>query len=76
MRKAQYVLGGGESRKCKISYLIEGDASKRQVHGGFIGRATWRKVSVKSNYLLFFLTYYAKIPNHRQLKMLKKMRMT
>ena len=56
MRKAQYVLGGGESRKCKISYLIEGDASKRQVHGGFIGRATWRKVSVKSKYpLIFFL---------------------
>jgi len=41
MRKAQFVLGGGSSRKCQLCYLIEGDASKATVHGGFIGRRAW-----------------------------------
>ena len=41
MRKAQYVLGGGEARKCQICYIIEGDANKRKVHGGNVGRRSW-----------------------------------
>ena len=41
MRQAQYILGGGEQRKCQISYLIEGDASKHTVHGGNVGRRSW-----------------------------------
>eukprot|EP00985_Skeletonema_marinoi_P015226 scaffold7820_cov99-Skeletonema_marinoi.AAC.1 len=41
MRKAQYVLGGGSARRCQICYIIEGDASKRTVHGGNVGRRTW-----------------------------------
>jgi hypothetical protein len=41
MRKAQYVLGGGEERKCQICYIIEGDANKRKVHGGNVGRRSW-----------------------------------
>ena len=56
MRKAQYVLGGGEPRKCKISYLIEGDVSKRQVHGGFVGRMAWRKVSLQAKRLIYFFS--------------------
>ena len=43
MRKAQYVLGGGEARKCDICYLVEGDASKRTVHGGNVGRQFWNQ---------------------------------
>lgn len=41
MRKAQYVLGGGSARRCKICYIIEGDAKKKTVHGGNVGRGTW-----------------------------------
>ena len=41
MRKAQFVLGGGPSRRCQICYIIEGDAAKKKVHGGNIGRRTW-----------------------------------
>lgn len=41
MRKAQYVLGGGPERRCIISYIIEGDPSKKTVHGGNVGRHTW-----------------------------------
>jgi len=41
MRKAQFVLGGGEARRCRICYLIEGDANKRVVHGGNVGRRSW-----------------------------------
>ena len=41
MRKAQYVLGGGEARRCQICYIIEGDANKRKVHGGNVGRRSW-----------------------------------
>jgi len=43
MRKAQYVLGGGSGRKCQICYLIEGDASRRTVHGGRVGRMAWNQ---------------------------------
>jgi len=43
MRKAQYVLGGGEERKCHLCYLIEGDIERTTVHGGFVGRSTYRK---------------------------------
>ena len=43
MRKAQYVLGGGPARRCKISYIIEGEASKRTVHGGNVGRRNWQQ---------------------------------
>mmetsp|Transcript_9714 Transcript_9714/g.13737 ORF Transcript_9714/g.13737 Transcript_9714/m.13737 type:complete len:1135 (+) Transcript_9714:72-3476(+) len=43
MRKAQYILGNGDERKCQICYLIEGDASKRTVHGGNIGRVSWNQ---------------------------------
>jgi hypothetical protein len=45
MRKAQYILGGGEERRCQLCYLIEGDTSTRIVHGGFIGRRAWGIVS-------------------------------
>jgi hypothetical protein len=41
MRKAQYVLGGGPARRCKICYIIEGDAKRKTVHGGNVGRRTW-----------------------------------
>ena len=41
MRKAQYILGGGEDRKCQICYIIEGNANKRKVHGGNVGRRSW-----------------------------------
>lgn len=41
MRKAQYVLGGGPGRRCQICYIIEGEAAKRKVHGGNVGRRTW-----------------------------------
>ena len=41
MRKAQYVLGDGPARRCQICYIIEGDANKRKVHGGNVGRRTW-----------------------------------
>jgi len=41
MRRAQFVLGGGEARKCQICYLIEGDVSRRTVHGGNVGRRSW-----------------------------------
>lgn len=44
MRKAQFVLGGGEARRCRICYLIEGDANKRVVHGGNVGRRSWDQV--------------------------------
>ena len=49
MRKAQFVLGGGEARRCQMCYLIEGDASMRIVHGGFIGRRAWGIVSFIMN---------------------------
>jgi len=42
MRKAQFVLGG-PSRRCQICYLIEGDASRRTVHGGKVGRTSWNQ---------------------------------
>lgn len=45
MRKAQYVLGNGAERKCQICYLIEGDATRRTVHGGKVGRVSWNQVS-------------------------------
>lgn len=41
MRMAQYVLGGGDSRKCQICYLIEGDVTRKTVHGGNVGRRSW-----------------------------------
>ncbi|KAL7531615.1 hypothetical protein ACHAXR_007312 [Thalassiosira sp. AJA248-18] len=41
MRKAQYVLGGGPARRCQICYIVEGDAAKRTVHGGNVGRRTY-----------------------------------
>jgi ERCC4-type nuclease len=41
MRQAQFVLGGGPGRRCKICYIIEGDPSKKTVHGGNVGRHTW-----------------------------------
>ena len=41
MRKAQWVLGGGAARRCQICYIIEGDASKKKVHGGNVGRQAW-----------------------------------
>ena len=44
MRKAQYVLGGGDARKCQLCYLIEGDVDKTIAHGGFVGRSNHRKV--------------------------------
>ena len=44
MRKAQYVLGGGAARRCQICYLIEGDPSRRVVHGGNVGRVSWNQV--------------------------------
>jgi len=43
MRKAQYVLGGGEERRCDICYLIEGDVNRQTVHGGYVGRRAWGK---------------------------------
>lgn len=57
MRKAQYVLGGGEERKCHLCYLIEGDIERTTVHGGFVGRSTYRKVltSHTSKLLLEYL---------------------
>jgi hypothetical protein len=45
MRKALYILGGGEARRGHICYLIEGDASRRTVHGGNVGRRSWDQVS-------------------------------
>ena len=47
MRKAQYVLGGGDERKCHICYLIEGDIDRTTVHGGFVGRSAYRKVRLR-----------------------------
>lgn len=41
MRKAQFVLGDGPARRCQICYIIEGDANKRKVHGGNVGRRTY-----------------------------------
>lgn len=41
MRKAQFVLGGGEARRCQICYIVEGDANKKKVHGGNVGRRSW-----------------------------------
>jgi len=41
MRKAQWVLGGGAARRCQICYIIEGDANKKKVHGGNVGRRTY-----------------------------------
>uniref|UniRef100_A0A6S8W6Q1 Crossover junction endonuclease MUS81 n=1 Tax=Chaetoceros debilis TaxID=122233 RepID=A0A6S8W6Q1_9STRA len=43
MRKAQYILGGGDERKCHICYLIEGDIERKIVHGGYVGRRSWQK---------------------------------
>jgi len=43
MRKAQYVLGNCAERRCQICYLIEGDATKRIVHGGKVGRISWNQ---------------------------------
>lgn len=37
MRKAQHVLGGGPARRCQICYIIEGEATKKKVHGGNVG---------------------------------------
>ena len=45
MHKALCVLGGGEARRGHICYLIEGDASRRTVHGGNVGRRSWDQVS-------------------------------
>ena len=50
MRKAQYVLGNGECRKCQICYIIEGDASRRTVHGGNVGRVSWDQVRKIPNF--------------------------
>ena len=47
MRKAQYVLGGGEARKCHLCYLIEGDIDRTITHGGFVGRSNHRKVCAR-----------------------------
>jgi hypothetical protein len=44
MRKAQYILGNGSVRRCDICYLVEGDASKKVVHGGNVGRQFWNQV--------------------------------
>jgi len=41
MRKAQFVLGKGEQRRCQICYIIEGEAGKRVVHGGVVARTSW-----------------------------------
>jgi len=41
MRKAQWVLGGGSARRCQICYIIEGDANKKKVHGGNVGRRAY-----------------------------------
>jgi len=49
MRIAQYLLGGGKKRKCQMSYLIEGDVSKRTVHGGNVGRRSWGQVCIKED---------------------------
>jgi hypothetical protein len=49
MRKAQYVLGGGDARKCHLCYLIEGDVDKTIAHGGFVGRSNHRKVRLYLN---------------------------
>lgn len=43
MRKAQFVLGGGEKRNCKICYLIEGSIKKTTIHGGFVGNRAYGK---------------------------------
>lgn len=51
MRKAQYVLGGGDARRCNLCYLIEGDIDKTVAHGGFVGRSTQRKVRPLSDKL-------------------------
>ena len=45
MRKAQFVLGGGEERNCKICYLIEGSIKSKIVHRGFVGRQECVKMS-------------------------------
>lgn len=50
MRKAQYVLGGGDARKCQICYLIEGDVDKTIAHGGFVGRSNFRKVCLNQSF--------------------------
>jgi len=56
MRKAQYVLGNGDKRKCQLCYLIEGDASRRIVHGGNVGRASWDQVKYWAIYVLYLIT--------------------
>ena len=39
----RYILGGGPDRRCEICYIIEGDASKKTVHGGNVGRRNWQQ---------------------------------
>ena len=36
-----FIESFGEPRKCQICYLIEGDVSRRTVHGGNVGRRSW-----------------------------------
>ena len=36
-------MGGGPDRRCEICYIIEGDASKKTVHGGNVGRRNWQQ---------------------------------
>lgn len=42
MKKARIVLGSS----CKLYYIIEGDPERMdKVHGGYVGRAEWKKVN-------------------------------
>jgi ERCC4-type nuclease len=56
MRKAQYVLGNGEQRKCQICYIIEGEAAKRLVHGGVVARTSWDIVSIYERSCVYSIT--------------------
>ena len=43
MKKARAVLGSS----CKLYYIIEGNPERiDEVHGGYVGRAEWKKVNI------------------------------
>jgi hypothetical protein len=51
MRKAQFVLFGGDARNCDVCYVIEGVVNRRITHGEYIGNSVYGQVRIHKCYI-------------------------